>query len=63
MAPVMNERFLAICLFFFAGCALGGLIAAALLAARARSPASAIMAAIVALGVTAVLVNAGVDLW
>jgi hypothetical protein len=59
----VNPRFLAGCLAVLAACAVAGILPAAVLAARARQPALAALAAVVALGVAAVLANAGADLW
>ena len=59
----MSPRFLAGCLAVLAACAVTGILPAAVLAARARQPALAVLAAAVALGVAAVLANAGADLW
>jgi hypothetical protein len=59
----VNKHFLAVCLFAFAGCALGGILPGAILAARARSITGAVLAVVVALAVAAVLANAGADLW
>jgi hypothetical protein len=58
----VNEHFLAFCLFFFAVCALAGLLPAGVLAGRARSVTGAVLAVVVAVAVAAVLVNAGADL-
>jgi hypothetical protein len=59
----VNPRFLAGCLAVLAACAVAGILPAAILAARARQPVLAALAAVVALGVAAVLANAGADLW
>ncbi len=59
----MNEHFLAACLAILAGCAVTGIFPAAVLAARARQPVMAAAAVIAALGIAAVLANAGADLW
>jgi hypothetical protein len=59
----VNPRFLAGCLAVLAACAVAGILPAAVLAARERRPALAVLAAAVALGVAAILANAGADLW
>ena len=59
----MPRHFLAGCLAVLAACAVAGIIPAAVLAARARQPAVAVLAVVVALGTAAVLANAGADLW
>jgi hypothetical protein len=59
----VSPHFLAGCLAVLAACAVAGILPAAVLAARARQPALAVLAAVVALGVAAVLANAGADLW
>jgi hypothetical protein len=59
----VNPHFLAVCLAVFAACAVIGILPAAVLAAKARHPAGFAVAVVVALGVAAVLANAGADLW
>jgi len=59
----VSRHFLAACLAVLAACAVAGILPAAVLAARERQPALAVLAAVVALGVAAVLANAGADLW
>lgn len=59
----MPRHFLAGGLAVLAACAVAGILPAAVLAARARQPALAVLAAVVALGVAAILANAGADLW
>jgi Zn-dependent alcohol dehydrogenase len=59
----VNPHFLAVCLAVLAACAVTGILPAAVLAAKARQPALAAVAVVVALGVAAVLANAGADLW
>ena len=59
----MNHRFLAVCLFTFTGCALIGILPAAVLAARHRDLLMFAVAVVAGLFVAAVLANAGADLW
>ena len=59
----MNRHFTAVCLAVYAGCALAGILPCAALAARARQPALAVLAAALALGAAAVLASASADLW
>jgi hypothetical protein len=59
----MPRHFLAGCLAVLAACAVAGILPAAVLAARERQPVLAVLAAVVALGVAAILANAGADLW
>jgi hypothetical protein len=63
MAPAVNQRFIAVCLAAYAGCALAGILPAAVLAARARQPVLALLAAWVALAAAAVLASGAADLW
>ena len=59
----MPRHVLAGALVVLAACAVIGILPAAVLAARELSIAGIILALVVMLGVAAVLVNAGVDLW
>lgn len=59
----MSHRLLAYFLFVFAACALGGMLAAAVLAARSRDRSMAVVAIVIGLAVAALLANAGADLW
>ncbi len=59
----MNKHLLAVCLAIYAACALAGILPAAVLAARARSPALALLAALAALSAATVLANGAADLW
>jgi hypothetical protein len=60
--PALSETgmttFIVVCLYFFAGCAVLGLLPAALLAARARQPAMIVTSLFVAAFVIFVLVAA-----
>jgi hypothetical protein len=56
------SAFLSTCLYIFAGCAVLGLLPAALLAARARQPVMFIVSLIVATFVVFVLVAAAGEL-
>ena len=59
----MNHHFIAVCLAVYAGCALAGILPGAVLAARARQPALAVLAAVIALCAAAVLASGAADLW
>ena len=63
MAPVVNQHLVAACLAVYAACALLGILPAAAMAARARQPAMAVIAAVIALGAAAVFANGAADLW
>jgi len=63
MAAAVNQHFLAVCLAIYAGCTLAGILPAAAMAARARQPAMALVAVVVALTAAAVLANGAADLW
>jgi len=54
--------FLSVSLFFFAGCTAFGIAPAAVLAAKARQPAPALITLLVAAFVICVLVSAAVQL-
>lgn len=59
----MNEHFLAGVLYAGAACALGGMLATAILAARARARSMAVVAVVLGLAVAGLLANAAADLW
>ena len=54
--------FISVCLYVFAGCAVLGLLPAAVLAARARQPAMFVLSLLIAAFVIFVLVAAARDL-
>ncbi len=54
--------FLSVSLLFFAGCTALGIVPAAVLAARARQPAPAVIAVLVAAFIICVLISAAVHL-
>jgi hypothetical protein len=55
-------NFVSVCLYVFAGCAVLGLLPAAVLAAKARQPVMFVMALLIAGFVVFVLVTAAADL-
>jgi hypothetical protein len=59
----VSERLLAVCLAVYSACALLGILPGAVLASRARQPALAALAVVVALFTAAVLANGAADLW
>ncbi len=59
----MNQRFLAVCLFAWAACALGIAVTLAVLAVRGRRFAAAAAGPVLLAFAATVLANAGADLW
>lgn len=56
----MNQRFLAVCLFIYAGATIATV---ARTVPRSRDRAAAVLAVLLALAAAAVLANAAADLW
>ena len=63
MAPVVNQHLVAACLAVYAACALLGILPGAAMAAKARQPVLAALAAVVALFTAAVLASGAAALW